>query len=71
MEQVVLWGELCALVEPHYPKPWNVRTAVGVERMLRIYFCSSGSDLLRRFSGAGPALGERVLSHRWTKLKYT
>ena len=32
------WPELCALVEPHYPKPGNGRPPVGVERMLRIYF---------------------------------
>ena len=38
MEQVVPWRELCALVEPHYPKPGNGRPPVGVERMLRIYF---------------------------------
>ena len=41
MEQVVPWRELCALVEPHYPQPGNGRPPVGVERMLRIYFCSS------------------------------
>jgi len=23
MEQVVPWGKLCALIEPHYPKPGN------------------------------------------------
>jgi IS5 family transposase len=38
MEQVVPWGELCALIEPHYPKPGNGRPPVGVERMLRMYF---------------------------------
>ena len=37
MEQVVPWRELCALVEPHYPKTGNGRPPVGVERMLRIY----------------------------------
>ena len=25
MEQVVPWGKLCALIEPHYPKPGNGR----------------------------------------------
>jgi hypothetical protein len=34
MEQVVPWRELCALVEPYYPKPGNARPPVGVERML-------------------------------------
>jgi hypothetical protein len=32
MEQVVPWGELCALIEPHYPKritlPSKVESAV-------------------------------------------
>ena len=27
--------ELCALIEPHYPKAGNGRPPVGVERMLR------------------------------------
>src|SRR5208337_3765406 len=35
MERVVPWGELCALIEPHYPKAGNGRPPVGVERMLR------------------------------------
>ena len=38
MELVVPWQQLCALIEPHYPKPGNGRPPVGVERMLRIYF---------------------------------
>src|SRR5450432_4658032 len=38
MEQVVPWRELCALIEPFYPKAGNGRPPVGVERMLRIYF---------------------------------
>ena len=43
MEQVVPWKKLCTLIEPHYPKTGNGRPPVGVERMLRIIFCSSGS----------------------------
>jgi IS5 family transposase len=35
---VVPWGELCALIEPYYPKAGNGRPPIGVERMLRIYF---------------------------------
>src|SRR5437588_11582958 len=38
MEQVVPWRKLCALVEPHYPKPGNGRPPGGGERMLRVYF---------------------------------
>jgi len=52
MEQVVPWRELCALIEPHYPKPGNGRPPVGVERMLRIYF------LQQWFSLSDPAVEE-------------
>src|SRR5271169_4133263 len=45
MEQVVPWRELCALLEPHYPKAGNGRSPVGVERMLRIYFLQQWFDL--------------------------
>src|SRR3982074_522575 len=54
MEQVVPWREVCALIEPHYPKPGNGRPPVGVERMLRIYF------LQQWFNLSGPA-GEEAL----------
>lgn len=45
MEQVVPWKKLCALIEPHYPKPGNGRPPVGVERMLRIYFLQQWFNL--------------------------
>jgi transposase, IS5 family len=45
MEQVVPWRELCALVEPHHPKPGNGRPPVGVERLLRIYFLQQWFNL--------------------------
>ena len=35
---MVPWGELCALIEPYYPKAGNGRRPVGMERMLRLYF---------------------------------
>jgi len=38
MDGLMPWGELCALVEPHYPKAGNGRRPVGLERMLRIHF---------------------------------
>jgi len=38
MERVVPWGELCALIEPYYPRVGNGRRPVGVERILRMYF---------------------------------
>src|SRR6266511_3430480 len=45
MGQVVPWGELCSLVEPHYPKAGNGRRPVGIERMLRIYFLQQWFNL--------------------------
>src|SRR6266705_6081480 len=54
MEQVVPWRELCALLEPHYPKPGNGRPPVGVERMLRIYF------LQQWFNLSDPAVEETL-----------
>src|SRR6266702_5922112 len=54
MEQVVPWRELCALVEPHYPKPGKGRRPVGVERMLRIYF------LQQWFNLSDPAVEEAL-----------
>ena len=54
MEQVVPWRELCALIEPHYPKPGNGRPPVGVERMLRIYF------LQQWFNLSDPAVEEAL-----------
>ena len=54
MEQVVPWAELCALIEPHYPKAGNGRPPVGVERMLRIYF------LQQWFNLSDPAVEEAL-----------
>src|SRR5450755_1441950 len=45
MERVVPWQALCALIAPHYPKAGNGRPAVGVERMLRIYFVQQWFNL--------------------------
>src|SRR5271170_319696 len=38
MEQVVPWGRLVELIEPHYPGGRRGRPPIGIERMLRIYF---------------------------------
>src|SRR5438094_9506343 len=48
MEQVVPWGELCALVAPHYPQPGKGRRPVGGEHMLRIYFLQQWFNLSDR-----------------------
>src|ERR1035441_9199355 len=54
MEQVVPWAELCALIEPFYPKAGNGRPPVGVERMLRVYF------LQQWFNLSDPAVEEAL-----------
>ncbi|MBI3729382.1 MAG: IS5 family transposase [Burkholderiales bacterium] len=38
MHKIVPWEELCAIIEPHYPKRGNGRPPIGLERMLRIHF---------------------------------
>lgn len=40
MDKVVPWTELCACIEPFYPKarPQGGRQPIGLERMLRIHF---------------------------------
>jgi transposase, IS5 family len=55
MNQVVPWAELCAEIEPVYPKPAGAgRRPVGVERMLRIYF------LQQWFNLSDPAVEEAL-----------
>jgi IS5 family transposase len=54
MDRVVPWAELCALIEPHYPKPGRGRPPVGLERMLRIHF------LQHWFNLSDPALEESL-----------
>jgi IS5 family transposase len=45
MEELVPWGEFCALIEPHYPKAGNGRPPVGLERMLRMYLVANWFNL--------------------------
>ena len=59
MDQVVPWSELCALIEPFYPKNGGAgRPAVGLERMLRIY-C-----LQQWFNLSDPAVEEALYDSR-------
>jgi transposase, IS5 family len=37
MDRVVPWQELCAVIEPFYPKAGNGRPPVGLARMLRLH----------------------------------
>jgi transposase, IS5 family len=82
MEQVVPWGELCALIEPYYPTAGNGRPPVGVERMLRIYFLQQwfnlsdpaveealyDSGLMRQFAGID--LGQEPVPDETTVCKF-
>jgi transposase, IS5 family len=56
MDRVVPWKELCAVVEPFYPKGSTGagRPPVGLERMLRIYF------LQQWFNLSDPAVEEAL-----------
>ncbi len=54
MDRVVPWSELCALIEPFYPKASNGRPPIGLERMLRIYF------LQQWFNLSDPAVEEAL-----------
>ena len=56
MEQVVPWGELCALVEPHYPKAGNGRKN---GRRYGFILCSSGSIWRTRRWKRGCTTGRR------------
>ena len=48
MIQVVPWRELCALIEPFYPKAGNGRPPIGLERMLRLHFLQHWFNLSAR-----------------------
>lgn len=54
MEVVVPWRELCAEIEPFYPKAGGGRPPVGLERMLRMYF------LQQWFNLSDPAVEEAL-----------
>jgi IS5 family transposase len=82
MDSIVPWAELCAVVEPHYPKAGNGRPPIGLERMLRMYFvqhwfnladeaCEEAlldSTALRRFVGID--LGRERVPDATTLLKF-
>ncbi len=82
MEEIVPWSELCAVIEPYYPKAGRGRPPVGLERMLRMYFvqhwfnladeaCEEAlldSTALRRFVGID--LGRERVPDATTLLKF-
>lgn len=82
MEGLVPWSSLCAVIEPYYPKSGRGRPAVGLERMLRMYFVQHWFNLadeaceealldsvaLRRFVGID--LGRERVPDGTTLLKF-
>jgi transposase, IS5 family len=82
MEAIVPWTELCAVVEPHYPKGEGGRPPIGLERMLRMHFVQHWFNLadeaceealldstsLRRFVGID--LGRERVPDGTTLLKF-
>ena len=54
MNVVVPWRQLCAEIEPFYPRAGNGRPPVGLERMLRMYF------LQQWFNLADPAVEDAL-----------
>lgn len=82
MDCIVPWAELCAVIEPHYPKAGNGRPPVGLARMLRMYFVQHWCNLadeaceealldsvaLRRFVGID--LGRERVPDGTTLLKF-
>jgi IS5 family transposase len=45
MDQVIPWGPILGLIEPHYPKAGNGTQPMPMERMLRIYFMQQWFNL--------------------------
>ena len=45
MDKLVPWAELCAVIEPFYPKAGNGRPPIGLERILRMYFIAHWFNL--------------------------
>ncbi len=54
MDRVVPWAELCALIEPVYPKAGDGRPPIDLELMLRVYF------LQHWFNLSDPAVEEAL-----------
>ena len=82
MNAIVPWHDLCAVIDPYYPKAGNGRPPIGLERMLRIHFIEHWFNLadlaceealydstsLRRFVGID--LGAEPVPDATTMLKF-
>ena len=59
MDRIIPWQELCAVIEPFYPRPKGAgRRPIGLERMLRIHF------LQHWFNLSDPAMEEALYDSR-------
>src|SRR2546430_13172920 len=65
MEQVVPWRELCALVEPHHPKPGNGRPPVEWRDAADLLLAVA-HRLQRTFRGSGSTCRIRRWKRRCT-----
>ena len=82
MDRIMPWGELCALIEPMYPKAGDGRPPKELEMMLRVYFLQQWFNLsdpgaeealydsssMRRFAGID--LGEMPVPDESTMLRF-
>lgn len=82
MNTIMPWSDLCAVIEPVYPKGVGGRPPIGLERMLRIHFLQHWFNLadlaceealydsasLRRFVGID--LGKEPVPDATTMLKF-
>jgi IS5 family transposase len=82
MNTIMPWAEMCAVIEPFYPKGVGGRPPIGLERMLRIHFIQHWFNLadlaceealydsasLRRFVGID--LGKEPVPDATTMLKF-
>ena len=45
MNALVPWAQMCAVIEPHFPKAGNGRAPIRLERMLRMYLLANWFNL--------------------------
>ena len=48
MERVITWTPILALIEPHYSEPGDGTQPMPIERMLRMFLCSSRLQIYAR-----------------------
>src|SRR5678810_266954 len=65
MEHVVPWAKLCAVVEPHYPKPGNGRRPKELEQMLRLISAQSRCLTRPRSASSGTCWKNTIWGRRF------